>query len=161
MIRYALESRERVLEEIKPLLERHWDEVTFYRDIPLDPDWAKYESIDRAGKLHVFTARLDEALIGYCVAMVSWGAHYKTCLVVDEDLLFLAPDHRKGRLGVGLIQYVDEYFRSWLPTMPNCQLIARRHVKVRPDLDYGKLLEHLGYECMERIYVKRLDVSGV
>lgn len=158
MIRYALESRADVLEEIQPLLARHWEEVAFYRDVPLAPDWLRYELFDRQKRLRVFTARLEAELIGYCVATFGESLHYRGSVTVEEDLVFLAPEHRKGRLGVGLISFADLHLQGELRDLyPGQPIVMKRHVKLRPDLDYGPLLEHLGYQPMERIFVKRLD----
>ncbi|MGH2517811.1 MAG: hypothetical protein ACRDHP_19365, partial [Ktedonobacterales bacterium] len=51
--------------EMTPLLRSHYDEIAFYKDIPLDPDWDGYLRIQATGSLRVFTARAGDALIGY------------------------------------------------------------------------------------------------
>jgi hypothetical protein len=38
-------------------------------------------------------------LIGYSIFTVHKGVHYSTSLEADEDLLFVLPEHRKGRFG--------------------------------------------------------------
>lgn len=148
---YAREGYADVLGEIGPLLENHWQEVAFYPDIPLSPDWAAYEATDRAGCLRVYTARLEGVLIGYCVVFVRQGIHYTTCLEASEDLLFIAPHFRKGRVGIGLIKFTDDQLRA-----EGVQLI-KRHVKIDPALNFGPLLERMGYDPIDQIYGKRLD----
>ena len=61
-----------------PLLDKHWSETEPNQDtIKLDPDWKEYAKLDAAGILHIFTARDESGLVGYCVVMISKSMHHK------------------------------------------------------------------------------------
>ena len=50
-----------VKEDIKPLLDKHWQETEpNQQTILLNPDWEQYALLDQAGILRVFTARDDK-----------------------------------------------------------------------------------------------------
>jgi GNAT superfamily N-acetyltransferase len=151
MIAYQLEPMTAVLPEIQPLLEKHWQEIAHFKDIPLSPNWPLYVGADQRGNLRIFTARIDGELVGYSVHFVGPGVHYSTSLQAQEDLVFVTPEHRKGRVGAGLIQFADSHLAA-----EGCQTCSR-HVKTAPELDFGPLLERLGYEPVDRIFIKRLD----
>jgi GNAT superfamily N-acetyltransferase len=146
LITYQKESVADVLEEIKPLLELHWREIAHYQDILLDPIWEFYEKSDR---VHVFTARDDGVLIGYGVFLIGPNHHYKQSKQAIQDILFVHPRYRGGMVGYRLISFCDKQAKA-----EGAQVIYH-HVKVAHD--FGPLLEHLGYECVDRLYAKRLD----
>lgn len=133
----------------EPLLRRHWQEIAHYLDIPYAPQWDKYEMLEANGKLRIFTARIDEQLVGYCVFLVDRNIHYGSSLEANEDVLFLVPEQRKGRIGIRLIKFADELLKS-----EGVQLV-KRHIKFAHD--HLPLLECMGYEKIDMIVGKRLD----
>jgi GNAT superfamily N-acetyltransferase len=148
---FQREAIEDVIGEIRPLLERHWQEVAHYPDIPLTPNWDAYEQFQTAGILRIYTGRDYGRLIGYSVFTVHKGVHYSTSLEADEDLVFVLPEHRKGRFGLQLMQFAERQLAA-----ENVQLVKRR-TKVAERLNFGALLERMGYEPIDVIYGKRLD----
>jgi GNAT superfamily N-acetyltransferase len=148
---FQRETIESVIEEIRPLLEKHWQEVAHYPDVPLVPNWNAYEHLQALGALRIYTGRDDGRLIGYSVFTVHPGVHYATSLEADEDLLFVSPEHRKGRFGLQLMQFAESELAA-----EDVQLVKRR-TKVAERLNFGALLERMGYEPIDVIYGKRLD----
>lgn len=149
---FQRETYEDVVDEIRPLLERHWREVAHYADIPLAPNWAAYQQFQAAGILRIYTGREHGRLIGYSIFTVHKGVHYSTSLEADEDLLFVLPEHRKGsRVGLQLMQFAERQL-----TAENVQLVKRR-TKAAERLNFGALLERMGYEPIDVTYGKRLD----
>lgn len=136
--------------EFEPLLREHWREVAHYADLPLLPQWERYTALAAAGVMRVFTARLGGALIGYSVHVVTPSLHY-TVQTASEDILFVLPAHRHGTLGSRLIAVADEQLRA------EGVVLSMRHVKFRPDLDYSRVLERMGYERIDQILGRRLD----
>lgn len=138
-----------VVDEIKPLLEKHWKEVANYRDdIKLEPDWQRYEALENNGALLILTARRDDVLVGYSVFIISNHLHYTSCKVGANDILFLLPEERKGRVGMKLIMESEKVLK---------QVGVNRviwHVKKEPD--FSPLLKHLGYEHEEIVMGKLL-----
>ena len=75
-MKLAHECLASVKEDIKPLLEEHWELVALNQGkIKLNPNWEEYARLDAAGVLRVFTAREDGELVGYCVLVVSRSMH--------------------------------------------------------------------------------------
>lgn len=132
------------------LLRRHWEEIAAFHDIPLSVDVARYQALERANGLRILTARIDGALVGYAVFIVSTHGHYQTSKQALQDVFYVAPEHRGSRIGLKLIKASEALLRA-----EQCQVVYQ-HVKcAHPEL--GRLLEHQGYEKHEWIYGKRLD----
>ena len=149
---YALETLEQVRAAgVEQLLERHWQEVAFYKDIPLAVDWEVYAAVEAAGRLRIFTARIAGELVGYCAYSVGPIPVHRSLRRASQDVLFLAPEHRKGRIGVQLLLFSERQLRD-----EGVQVVVQ-HSKARKDLDLGPLLERLGYEQVEAVWGKRLD----
>ena len=146
---YARESLAAVLPEVMPLLAAHWAEVAHYKDIPLDVDVEAYCQFEASGAFRVYTARNGNGvLLGYAAYVVRFNPHYRGSLQAHQDVLFLRPDARG--LGGELVRYSEETLRA-----EGVQVITQ-HVKVATPRT-GALMERLGYEAMDVIYVKRLD----
>lgn len=138
--------------ELEPLLVRHKDEIAHYPDIALNVWKEKYEEAEASGLLRVFTARSvpEFQLIGYEIAWCGPNLHYRDSLQARQDVLYLAPEWRRGGLGQRLVRYADQRLKDF-----GAQ-VNYHHVKIaHPAL--GKLLERDGYEAVEIIYAKRLD----
>jgi GNAT superfamily N-acetyltransferase len=138
-------------DELQPLINQHWVEVAHWTDIPLNPQRSKYFELEAAGILKIATARVDGRLIGYHFALVAPHLHYATCLVANQDVFWVHPDHRGGRVGMRLLLTAEATLRAL-----GVQVITQ-HGKVRDEINIGGFLERLGYEPMDTIYVKRLD----
>lgn len=151
---FQREALNDVIGEIGPLLTRHWHEVAHYHDIPLTPNWAAYAQLQALGALRIYTGRddgKDRLLIGYSVFTVHQGVHYALSSEADEDLLFVLPEYRKGRFGLKLMQFAERELEA-----EGVQLIKRR-TKVAERLNFGAMLERMGYEPIDVVYGKRLD----
>ncbi len=92
---------------VEQLLAVHYREIAHFPDIALDPDWKKYEDIERAGRYRLFTAREGKELIGYATYIVATNPHYKSSLQAVQDVLFLRPERRGLLIGSRLIAYAD------------------------------------------------------
>lgn len=145
-----------VIDEADALLFLHWKEVAHYPDIPLAVDRPVYEAMDAAGILRIYTAR-DESgkLIGYAAFIVGPNSHYSTSgNQAKQDVLFVAPDARLHRVGLQLVKFCDAQLQA-----EGIQVVMH-HVKLaHPAL--GRLLVHEGYEPVETIFAKRLDIERV
>lgn len=138
--------------EMEPLLRKHWEEIAHYADIKLNPDTAFYTAMEDAGALRVFTARDDfRKLVGYAVYFVKRNPHYRDSLQAVQDILFLEPANRGTTVGYRLIKFADDGLRD-----EGVQVVYQ-HVKAKPELDFGPLLEKQGYVMVDKIFAKRLD----
>src|SRR5258708_32849001 len=99
------------LEEAKPLLQKHWDEIAFYKDIPLSPDYDLYLKLESAGVVKSFAARNgDGKMIGYAVYLLQKNPHYKESLWAKQDIIFVDPDHRG--MGMFFLRWCDEQLKE-------------------------------------------------
>jgi len=136
-------------DEAFPLLERHWKEVALDQEtVPLDPLWDTYTSLDKAGLLVIVTARLDDRLIGYTSHFIAPNLHYRSLRVADNDIFWLAPEHRVSRIGLDLLRAAERECRK-----AGCNKIL---MKEKLHVPLGRLFEFLGYREIERLHAKTL-----
>jgi len=141
------------LEEAKPLLPAHYDELAEHKlaGIPLDPQYGLYLARASAGQVLYITLRFEGRLVGYLVSFVAPGMHYQSCLTATGDIFFVFPDKR-GLEGGKLL------FTAWVKECRRrgIQLaqvgMKSRHAKyVRP------LLEAIGFVETEVIFWQFLE----
>lgn len=151
---FAVERIEHVLHELKPLHEAHWKETESYRhSIPLNADYEYMIESERAGRFVLFTLRAPgKELVGNCMMYLTRSTHTRQW-VAEEDTIFIHPTHRKGRLGIKFIQYVEEVL-SGLG-------ITEIRVTVKTVNRAGDLLQALGYQHTANQLVKVLGESHV
>lgn len=150
-----------VFTEALPLLQAHFREVGHFQDIPLDVDRGMYYTAQENGAVRCFTAREARPnpvagptkglwfLVGYALFFVRSNPHYSGSVQAVEDVIYLDPIVRGGT-GAKFIRWQDEQLAG-----EGIQVVMR-HVKEAHD--YGKLLERQGYEPVDRLFAKRLDV---
>jgi GNAT superfamily N-acetyltransferase len=143
---YAHESYTNIKDEIKPLLEQHYQEIALDQDvIKLNPDWDAYAKYDSIHALRCYTARNDDGdLVGYFVLMVSTSLHYKDHLFANNDVIFLRKDARKGMTGVKLIKYAVKCLQH--------EGITRININTKTHQPFDVVVERLGFELIERVY---------
>lgn len=149
--RETLEEVRRGQEGLEQLLKRHWHEIAFYPDIPLAVDWAFYEAAEKGGVLRIFTIRDDDKLVGYAVYLVRYAPHYKESLQAVQDVIFLAPEYRKGAIGRGFVAFADQMLKA------EGVQVTYQHSKIRSPIDAVLVRER--YELVERVWAKRHDRS--
>lgn len=133
--------------EALELLEQHWQEITHFKDIALNPDWSSYFTLEENGIMRCFTVRDDSKLVGYCVYFVRPNMHYKQSVQAVQDVLFIKKDKRGH--GREFIQWCDEQLKS-----EGIQVVYQ-HVKAAHN--WGPMIERQGYELVDLIYAKRLN----
>lgn len=135
----SVERIEDALNEIKPLHSAHWEETEAYRhSIPLKADYEYMINAERAGRFLLFTLREpDGELVGNCMMYLTRSTHTRQW-IAEEDTIFIRKDHRKGRLGIKLIRYVETVLRSLG--------ITEIRVTVKTVNRAGDLLQALGYK---------------
>lgn len=148
MIEFNTEPFEKVFAEAGALFDLHYRELTLHKEsVKLKPMFASYLAIEKAGKLAVYSARDDGALVGYGFFFVAPHLHYEDTVVAMNDVLFLHPEHRKGSMGTRLIKFCEQQLRE-----RGAHKIAW-HIKL--SLDWSPILIRLGY-VTEEITVGKL-----
>ena len=145
MITFQVEQLYPFVHEAMDLFQRHYEEIAERTDvIKLDPNLELYNELHRKGALEIHTAREDGQLIGYSLWFLSQHVHYKQSLTASSDVLYIAPEHRKGMLGVKFIKWTTEEVKKRKP--------QRIMFHVKPFLDYSPILERNGAHFFEKIY---------
>ena len=146
---FATEDWRDMQAEAMTLVGRHWAEVALDRDkIPLALNVALYDVLAGAGVMHVTTARVDGALVGYLWAMVQAHLHFSTTMTAFVDLIFLDKPYRRGRSGQRLIEAAE------------LALTARGVVQIlmgtKAEPNLGPLFKRMGYVPHETSYSKMI-----
>ena len=136
------------VEELKELFPLHYEELCVTKDFPLVPDYDAYKRLADAGMLRCITVRADEELIGYIIFIVQPHLHYMTCKTAFEDIYYVRPDFRKGRVGIRLFKYAEEVLKA----IGVNRVIM--HTKIH--MDNSKLFEYLGYKWTDKLFTKIL-----
>lgn len=87
--------------ELAELCIEHWDEIVQRKDLlPLAFDTAKYAALEQMGCLISLVAydTFDEP-VGYSTTLVGEHLHHKHVRYAQNDLLFVAKEHRNNGLG--------------------------------------------------------------
>lgn len=141
------------LEEVKPLLPTHYDELSEHKlaGIPLDPQFDLYLARAAAGQVLYVTLRDQGELIGYLVSFIAPGMHYRSCLTATADIFFVKPDRRGAEGGVLLGRtWVRECRRRGIDLM-------QIGMKVRHAVHARRMLEACGFEETEVMFWQFLN----
>jgi GNAT superfamily N-acetyltransferase len=134
------------IDEFMQVLPAHYEELCVTKQFPFDPDWDMYKTMANAGMLRTITVRNDGELIGYMAFFIQPNPHYKSCKCAYEDVYYIKPEYRKGRVGIKMFQYAEQCLKR---IGVNRMII---HTKVH--LDNSRLLEYLGYNITDKLFTK-------
>lgn len=137
------------IDELEALAPAHYAELCVHKQFDFEPDWDTYKFIAEKGGLRLITVRADDELVGYMVFIVRPHMHYKSCLTASEDLYYLRKDMRQGRIGLRMFKYAEEALKRIG--------VQRINVHTKVHMDNSRLLEYLGYECTDKLFVKMLE----
>jgi GNAT superfamily N-acetyltransferase len=145
MLTACVEPFRPFLEEVQPLLPRHWEELALNKDqVPLDPQYDEYLRRDANGSVLLVTLRNAGELAGYFVGFVAPGLHYQTCLTLTLDIFWIAPEHRGHMGGIKLFKAVEAEAKR--------RGVQRMFVGSKCHKDASRLFEALKYQEVERYY---------
>lgn len=147
MATYAVEPWAEFKHEAAPLWDRHWDEIALDKaQIKLKIDTRAYDQMDAMGMLHVVVARDAGQIVGYHLSFVRPHFHYADSLTAYTDVYWVAPECRRGRVGINLFQFVEKTLKA--------RGVERMYSACKLHKDVGKLFERLGWKETERVFVK-------
>ena len=147
MVNYQQEFLTSVVDDIKPLIKSHWDEIALNQDrIKLNPDWDAYQNFEDQDRLRIFTARDKDELVGYFVVIIGVNIHYKDHLFASNDIIYLSPNHRKGFTGIRLIKFAEKCLRE--------DGISVLTINTKVHQPFDKLMDFLKFNKIERVYSK-------
>lgn len=146
-VEFAVEAYREVVEEVKGLLEDHWQEIALDKDaIKLEPDWDNYRWLAERGMLHIVTARDDGWLVGYHVSVVRPHMHYRSSLTCYADIMYLKPEYRLGMTGYKLIRFFRDSVKA--------RGVQKIYMMTKLALDLDPILRRLGFTPIERVYTQ-------
>jgi GNAT superfamily N-acetyltransferase len=110
---FAVERFSNVYEELKPLLARHYAEISLHaaRGFELKPQEHVYRAREAAGELLMMIGRERGRIVAYLVAFVAPGLHYADCLTAIGDIFYVDPDCRNARVGLQLLRATENELR--------------------------------------------------
>jgi len=148
-VTYQTEDPAEFIEALKGVLPEHYDELCVTKDFPLMPDYEAYGRLHVAGMLRCITVREDNELIGYALFIVHPHLHFKSCITAFEDIYFLKKEHRKGRVGIRLFQFVEDVLKK--------EGVHRIIMHTKIHMDNTRLFEYLGYKLTDKLFTKILE----
>lgn len=160
-ISYQVETYAQVIEEIWPMLEAHYLEIATDKAVkPFIPDLEKYQAMEEAGMLRIFTARhkpdqlvedyplhpLSAAerngrLIGYFVSFVMKHMHYSETTMAINDIMYIEPSYRGGTTGYRLVKLASEDLKNL-----GADILI---IHMKCDYPFRSLLTKLGFHLTE------------
>lgn len=147
-ITYQEERLPDFLEEVKPLLQQHYEEISASKTFPLSPNYASYIVAQENEILTCVTCRDGDVLVGYIAFFVMPHIHYLTCKTAHEDLYFIKPEYRKGMTGIKLFKKAEEVLKA--------KGVQRIIMSCKTNLDHTSIFERLGYRFFEKHFDKFL-----
>ena len=145
MITAQIESFTEMLEELKPLLPLHWEELGLNKDsVPLDPMFETYIAREAQGEVIFTTLRDDGELIGYFIGFITPGLHYRTCLTCIMDIFYVVQDKRGRKGGFTLFAEVKKELQR--------RGVQRWFVGEKLHKPCDQFFNALGFEPVERIH---------
>ena len=136
-------------EEVESLLVQHWLELAKNKHLmQLSPDVERYKLMEASGNVIALFAYERDSLIGYSVSFIASHLHYSNLVYAQNDVLFVAREHRKGRTGLALIKETEDAAKR-----AGCQMIIW-HAKQGTALD--SLMPRLGYGVQDIMYSREL-----
>lgn len=145
---YQAEFIKDILPEVAPLIKEHWEELTKYRDIPLNPNFEQYIQLQNANSLLFVTVRDKGKVIGYCSHFIYYHMHSKDHVCAIHDLIFISKQYRNGFIARKLIRASEEILRHIG--------VSFMTLTMNSDKPFERLAISCGFEEHERVFSKNL-----
>lgn len=139
-----------VHEHLKVMHMRHWMETEGYRHgLEFNPDYDRAIDLEMQGRylLIVATHKASGQFVANYSLYLSRSMHTQT-LMATEDTLFVAKEHRRGRLGVSIIKYGEQVLADLG--------VQELNVSVKHTNNVGPMIERMGYQPVATQYTKIL-----
>jgi hypothetical protein len=136
-------------ELIRHLLPEHYEEVAKFKDLHvLQPDLDAYLEAERHGALVVLVAFVAERVAGYSVGSLKFNPHYAATRFYANDIVYVAPVFRRGRMFHRLRQETKRIARE------RGAVLCTWHTK--PGTTMHEIMPRVGCEIMDVVWAERL-----
>jgi GNAT superfamily N-acetyltransferase len=154
MITFARESFREIQTEYGKFVYEYWDNSPENSGhIPLDFNWDAYTRLDINSVLHLTVGRDDGKMVAAALYLLTNNIKHRGLMTAHCDTFAVSRDYRGQGLGRQLFAAVEP------------QLIAlgikEIHNSYREVYHTKPIFETLGFELMERIYVKKCKEGNV
>jgi GNAT superfamily N-acetyltransferase len=114
MLTFAIERFSDVYAELKPLLEKHYHEISthVYHGVPLEPQEHVYRAKEADGSLVMVIGRESGKISAYFVCFVAPGLHYASCLTCSPDIFYVEPTRRGLEIGSEMFDFAEKHLKS-------------------------------------------------
>jgi hypothetical protein len=147
MITAQVEAFGVCLPELEPLFTQHWAKLAEDRhSIPLAPHYELYEALEREGDLLLVTLRDAGRLVGYWIAVIAPGLHYRNCLTATMDIWNVLPEYENGVAAMILMRAVEREYQR--------RDVRRAYAGEKLHRPCGRLYRAFGYRPVETHYSK-------
>ena len=149
-ITFHVEQWSDALAELLELFPLLWDDVAIDKDrFVADCDVDKYAALEKAGILHLVTARDGVLLAGFFLMFVTPNAHYRgSGLMAFTDLYFLLPNYRRGNTGLKMFAFMEETLRA--------KGVVKMYSSHKIHRDRSAMFKFLGWTASDVVYSKCL-----
>ena len=142
---FKFEQVKLVLEQIKPLIAlNHKETGVFNRDF--DPDYERYVHLEDKGYLSFMSVRYEDRIVGYSIYFIDEPIYQKGLMLATQSTTFIIKEHRG--VGMSFMKFCDASLKSQGVNSVIRQASAK--------LDLSKGYERLGYEMLEKSYIREL-----
>lgn len=146
-ISYQEDKLSDILEEMKPMLKKHWEELANNKDIrDLDPDYPMYLAMNDMDILKIYTVKEDGKLIGYSIWIIANHLHYKTWKYAVSDVYYLGPEYRKTGISFDFFFHIEDWLKSL--GVKSCT------VQDKVNHSHGTFFNRVGFNLVENVYEK-------
>ena len=154
-----------VISKALHLLTEHWEEVALNKGVMmLKPDEARYLHLEAAGQFFALAAFDDDKLVGYSGNFIGAHIHYADLTYCNNDVLFVAKEHRQSPLGLRLIRETEREAQRrgarmvlWhgKPNTPLANILPKMHYAMQ-DIIYSREMAPSNFKL-----IGRFDVTDV
>lgn len=147
---YSEEPIHEIIDEIAPILARHWEEVARNQDkIPLAVGWDTYRLMTEAGTCSTVTAREDGRLVGYVINLVAPSLHYMRNVFSVNDAIYLDPACRGRGVADAMMDFCEALLRDKYG-------VEFCHMHMKMAHDFSPWMKKRGYVPIDMIWEKAL-----
>lgn len=147
----SIEKLDQCLEEMKPFLKKHYEEVFLYKEhIDLNPDYNTYYKFEEEGMLNTVIAREEGKLVGYFLSFIFKNPHYKDHYFASNDIIYVDPLLRKTGVGYDMLKFAEKELKS--------KGVSVMAINMKVAKPFEGLCKALGMDKAEYVYTKYLGV---